>query len=374
MPSSPDSPAVLRAANARLRAVIEAKDAQLAAASAALNAAEARIAALGDRVAELERRAGQDSSTSSRPPSSDSPYKKKPRDRSLRGRSGRGRGKQPGAESSTLRQVPDPGETIVCAPAACSGCGADLAAAAVSGVQKLQVFDITPPPPPQVTEYQVQARECGRCGAVTAGQAPAGVTGRAQYGPEVHARAANLASAHHIPVARAAQLMGDLAGVGVSAGFMAGVRGKAAARCEPFMEHVRGLLRQAGIQDAGGVLPGYAGVIVRDGYAGYAHLTDANAAATAARAAGQPRLPDDQLAQIRSWYRGAVAKGIADNEARRTRDAADGLRLARRFRDHQDMILRFTTDLAVGFTSNQAERDVRPVKASASHRTAITSG
>jgi transposase len=26
------------------------------------------------------------------------------------------------------------------------------------------------------------------------------------------------------------------------------------------------------------------------------------------------------------------------------------------------MILRFTTDLAVGFTSNQAERDVRPVK------------
>ena len=26
------------------------------------------------------------------------------------------------------------------------------------------------------------------------------------------------------------------------------------------------------------------------------------------------------------------------------------------------MILRFATDLAVGFTSNQAERDVRPVK------------
>ena len=37
-------------------------------------------------------------------------------------------------------------------------------------------------------------------------------------------------------------------------------------------------------------------------------------------------------------------------------------RLARRFRDNQDMILRSATDLAVGFTSNQAERDVRPVK------------
>jgi transposase len=438
-PAGEDLPglvAALRAANARLREVIEAKDAQLAAATAALEAAEARFAGLSERVAELERRLGKDSSTSSRPPSSDSPYKKKSGDRSLRLRSGRGRGKQPGAQSSTLRQVASPDDTVVCAPAACGQCGAGLAGAPVTGVQKLQEFDITPPPPARVTEYQVQARACGRCGTVTAGQPPPGVTGRAQYGPEVHAQAANLASAHYIPVVRAAQLMGDLAGVAVSAGFMAGVRGKAAARLEPFMDHVRGLLRQAGVLyadetparaagglgyvhvactgyltamhtggrsaadiDAGGVLDGYGGVIVRDGYAGYSHLTDAlhawcaahnlrdlrdlyafdpdgqvwarsmadlllhaNAAATAARAAGQPRLADDQLAQISAWYRGAVAKGITDNQHRRSQIARDGLRLARRFRGRQDMILRFATDLAVGFTSNQAERDVRPVK------------
>ena len=91
-------------------------------------------------------------------------------------------------------------------------------------------------------------------------------------------------------------------------------------------------------------------------------LIHANAKATAARAAGKPRLGDAALAQIRSWYQGAVAKGITDNQNRRGKTGKDGLRLARRFRDHQDMILRFTTDLAVGFTSNQAERDVRPVK------------
>ena len=91
-------------------------------------------------------------------------------------------------------------------------------------------------------------------------------------------------------------------------------------------------------------------------------LIDANAAATAARAAGQARLDDTQLAAIRARYRGAVAKGITDNQRKRTEIGKDGLRLARRFRDHEDMILRFTTDLAVGFTSNQAERDVRPVK------------
>jgi transposase len=224
--------------------------------------------------------------------------------------------------------------------------------------------------------------------------------------------------------------------VNVSAGFTAGVRGKAAARLDPFMDRVRELLRSAGVLyadetpartagklhyvhiactefltalhtggrskddiDAGGVLPGYTGTIVRDGYAGYDHLGDAlhawcgahglrdlaalykfdpdgqvwarsmadllitaNKQATAARAAGQAGLSDEQLAQIRSWYRGAVAKGLADNQNRRSKTGKDGLRLARRFRDHQDMILRFTTDLAVGFTSNEAERGVRPVK------------
>jgi transposase len=428
--------ATLRASNARLREVIEARDAQLAAASAALEAAGARIVALSERVAEMERRLGKDSSTSSRPPSSDSPYQKKPRDRSLRGRSGRKPGKQPGAESSTLRQVADPDEIVVCAPPACGRCGADLAAAPVTGVQKLQEFEIVPPPPPRVTEYQVQGRACGRCGAVSAGQAPAWITGRAQYGPEAHARAANLASAQHIPVGRAAQLMGDMTGLPVSAGWMAGVRHKAAGKLDPFMDHVRGLLRQAGVLyadetparaaghlqyvhvactgyltamhtggrsaadiDAGGVLDGYGGVIVRDGYAGYSHLTDAlhawcgahnlrdlrdlytfdpdgqlwarsmadlliyaNAAATAARSSGQLRLSGEQLAEISAWYRGAVAKGITDNQHRRSKTAKDGRRLARRFRDNQDMILRFATDLAVGFTSNQAERDVRPVK------------
>ena len=88
-----------------------------------------------------------------------------------------------------------------------------------------------------------------------------------------------------------------------------------------------------------------------------------NEQATAARAAGQASLSGTQLAESCSWYRGAVGKGIADNPRRRSQTARDGLRLAHRFGHHQDMILRFATDLAVGFTSNEAERGVRPVKA-----------
>jgi transposase len=419
---------------ARLREAARARD-ELAAAQ--LAAKDAQIGALAARIEELERRLARDSSTSSKPPSSDSPYKKKPRDRSLRGRSGRKPGKQPGAQSSTLKQSPDPGQTVFSGPAACRCCGRDLSGEPVLGVpQKRQVFEASPPPPPTVIEYQVAAKQCPGCGEVSVGLAPDGVTGRAQYGPLVHAKAALATCAHYLPVARAASLVARLTGVNVSAGFVAGVRGKAAARLGPFMDRARELLSTVAVLyadetparaagglhyvhvactefltamhtgdrtkeaiDAGGILPGYTGTIVRDGYKGYQHLTDAlhawcgahglrdlaglyrfdpegqlwarsmadllidaNAQATAARAAGQASLDDDRLARIRSWYRGAVAKGLADNQGKPTQIAKDGLTLARRFRDHEDMILRFATDLAVGFTSNQAERDVRPVK------------
>ena len=169
--------------------------------------------------------------------------------------------------------------------------------------------------------------------------------------------------------------------------------------CTEFLTAMHTGDRSSEAIDSGGILAGYKGTIVRDGYKGYEHLTDAlhawcgahglrdlaglyrfdpdgqvwarsmadllidaNAQATAARSAGQASLSDAGLAGIRSWYRGAVAKGIADNQHKRTQMAKDGMRLARRFRDHEDMILRFATDLTVGFTSNQAERDIRPVK------------
>jgi transposase len=439
-PSAPDDPvAALRAANARLREVIEAKDELLAARDARIAALAAQVEALAARVAELERRLGRDSSNSSRPPSSDGPYAKKPRDRSLRERGKRRPGKQPGAQSSTLRQVTEPDETIVCAPPACTGCGADLGGADVTGMQRLQVFDTTPPPPPKVTEYQVQARACGRCGAVTAGQPPAGVTGRAQYGPEAHAQAANLVSGHHIPVHRATLLLCQLAGIAVSTGWMAGIRGKAAALVEDsgFMDRVAELLksapavhadetparaaagtryvhlactaylthlhtgdRSAQAIDAGGVLPGYDGIIVRDGYAGYAHLTgalhawcavhllrdlkglydfepgkqewahamatlliQARDAASAARQAGQAALDAAVLDDLVTRYRALAAEGLAANIYRRTATAGDARRIARRFLANQDLILRFATrpDLDI-FSNNEAERTIRPVK------------
>jgi transposase len=407
-----------------------------------LAAERARGDALQDRVEWLSRRLGRDSSNSSRPPGSDGPFRG-PRDRSLRQPSGRRPGKQPGAPSSTLGQVADPDEREERGPAECSRCGADLSAAPVVGEQRRQVFEARPAPPPKVTEYVVQARACPCCGEVTEGTAPAWAAGRAQYGPRAHALAALLTCGHHVPVGRAARMLGQLAGVKASAGFTAGARGRAAALLAPFMDRARELLAVAPVLhadetgaraagktrylhvactgfltvmhasdrttagiDAGGILPGYRGVLVRDGYSGYQHLEhavhawcgahllrdlkgisdqdraprdargprqewaaamaavlhDALAATQAARAAGKDQLSDAEEARIRAAYRAATAAGTEANQGRKGRLATDALSLARRFGRHEDMILRFTTDLAIPFTNNQAERDLRPAK------------
>ena len=399
----------------------------------------AQVTRLSARVDELERQARRDSSTSSRPPSSDSPYKKRGGGRSLRERGKRRPGKQPGDPGSTMSLVDDPDDRIECPPAVCCGCGAGLASAPVTAQRRHQVTDIASAPAPKVTEYVAQAKECAGCGTVTAGELPAHVRARASYGPETCAQAANLVSGHHIPIYRATLVMCQLAGIKVSSGWMAGVRGKAAALVEVsgFMERIRALLktapavhadetparaagrtryvhlactryltcmhtgdRSAEAIDAGGVLPGYEGVIVRDGYAAYGHLTsalhawcgvhllrdlkglydfepvqqkwaaqlaglliEARDAAAAARQAGQSALGTAVLDDLVTRYRALAAAGLEANIYRRTATAKDARRLARRFRIFEDMILRFAThpDLDI-FSNNEAERTIRPAK------------
>ena len=358
-----------------------------------LSARNEQLAALNEqlaaRVGQLERRAGKDSSTSSRPPSSDSPDKKKSRDRSLRERGKR----QPGEPGSTMNLVDDPDETIACPPLACGGCGADLAGAPVTAQRRLQVTDISPAP--KTTEYLAQAKACAGCGATSTGELPGHVRARASYGPEACAQAANLVSGHYVPVYRAT-LLCQLAGIKVSSGWMAGVRGKAAALAEAsgFMERIRELLRTApavhadetparaagGMRyvhlactryltclhtgdrsaaaiDAGGVLPGYDGVLVRDGYIGYAHLTGALHAWCGAHLLRDLKDLYDFEPAGQDWARamaGLLIEARAAAAAARTAGdtALDAAVLA-------GLLTRPDLDI---FSNNEAERTIRPVK------------
>jgi transposase len=300
---------------------------QLCALVARLQARVEELAAenseLREENAELRRRLGQNSSNSSRPPSSDVPWEKKPAaKRSSRGRSGRKPGKQPGASSSSRSLVDDADDTLEIEPDRCQRCDTSLAGAEESGRQRRQVIDLRPAPPPKVTEYQRVSKVCPCCGAVTTpgwddeavpvehAETVAAPGSPVRIGPQALARAALLTCAHYLPVGRARDLLEALTAVSVSTGFLAGIRGRAARRLEKkFLGHMQTLLasapllhadetpgraagslayvhvacteyltlmhvgdRSAKTIDAGGVLGEFTGVLVRDGYAGYGHL------------------------------------------------------------------------------------------------------
>jgi transposase len=411
---------------------------------------EAALAQRDERIAELERQASADSSNSSRPPSSDSAWDKKPaKKRSSRDRVGRKPGKQPGASSASRSLRDDPDHVIMLEPGRCHGCAAPLTDTPATRRERRQVIDVRPTPPPEVTEYQRVSKTCRCCGTVTTPgwdeittdnphrQVVSAPGSPVRIGPETLARAALLTCGHFLPIGRARTLLETLTSMDISTGFLAGVRGRAARRLEKtFLGHMKKLLASAPVLhadettgraagalsyvhvactqyltlmhvggrtvadiDAGGVLPAFSGVLVRDGYPGYEHLTgalhawcgahllrdlrsisdadpdgqlwakamadtliEARHAARDARDRGAQSLDAVTLARIRNYYRGALARGRDDNQGQRGALATEARTLIGRFRRFEDMILRFATDLTVPFTNNEAERAVRPVK------------
>jgi transposase len=263
-----------------------------------------RVAALEAENAELKRRLGMNSTNSSKPPSSDSPFVK-PAPKSLRRRSGRKPGGQPGHPGSTLALVDDPNERQRHEPGPCMGCGASLTDAPEVGMERRQVFDL-PPMTVQVIEHQLVARRCG-CGTTTCGAAPLGVTAPVQYGPRLTAIVLYLYVGQFLSKKRTAQALAELFGTPVSEGTVAAMTARAAAGLDEFLIRVGDRIAEAevagfdetglrvagrlawvhcartgkytlitchpkrgreGINDAG-VLPRFRGVAVHDAWAPY---------------------------------------------------------------------------------------------------------
>jgi transposase len=404
----------------------------------AANAEQARlIAALQARVVELERRLGKDSSNSSKPPSSDGLRKPSRAERRTDERAARRRpGKQPGAPGAHLAQVPEPDQVVWHAPDRCGGCGAELAGAPVVGVEARQVFDL-PPPRLRVTEHRAQRRRCA-CGTATAAAFPDHVRAAACYGPGIRALVCYLCVHQHLPVDRAAQLLGDVLGAGVATGTLASMVAEGAAGLAGFAEVVRQGLAAASVAHfdetgarvagrlhwvhsastslltlltvhakrgqhamaAAGVLPGFAGVAVHDGWAPYwrfAHAThalcgahllreldaiadepgqgwaagmaellvDVKLVADRARAASCGRVDDDARVRLHGRYRRLLSDGQAANpppRAARPVRRSPATNLLTRLDRHRDEVLRSLDDTRVPFDNNQAERDLRMVK------------
>ena len=232
---------------ARLRAVVEAKDAEVAVLRTELAAERELRHRLELQVAEMQRRLGMDSTDSGTPPSKEPigarerrKAERKARQSSERERrKDRRRGGQPGHAGSGLARDPDPGQRKSAdPPARCSRCGTGLAGAEPAGSSWAQVWDVRISR--LVTEWLLPALACPCCGQVTAAPAPAGAhPGTISYGPGINTAAVLLSAYGNVPAERPANLIRMLLGVPVSPGFV-----------DLASERLSGRLEDAGFDDA----------------------------------------------------------------------------------------------------------------------------
>ena len=129
-------------------------------------AMQQQVAVQQGLIQELQAQLAKDSRNSSKPPSSDG--LKKPGRQSLRQSGKRPRGGQPGHKGQTLMQVADPQHVIQHTLTGCPHCQTELTAVAAKGRVRRQVFDV-PPVGIEVTEHQVEIKQCPGCGAQVKG-------------------------------------------------------------------------------------------------------------------------------------------------------------------------------------------------------------
>jgi transposase len=206
---------------ARLRAVIEAKDAENAVLRREVDAERELRRRLELRLAELERRLGMDSSDSGMPSSKErigAKEARRVRQQSERvRRKDRKRGGQPGHQGKGLQRDPDEGKDAE-PPAECRRCRAGLDGAEPAGSRWAQVIDVEVIR--KVTEWALPGLVCPCCGTVTFAEPPPGAhAGSVSYGAVLNAAAVVLTAYGNVPPERAAQVMAMLLGVPVSPGW-----------------------------------------------------------------------------------------------------------------------------------------------------------
>jgi transposase len=164
-------------------------------------------------VADLRARLGQNSSNSSKPPSSDSPA-----DRNTRpGKppSGKKRGGQPGHKGSQRQMLTPTKPPVDCFPESCRRCDKDLPARPDPDPLRHQTVDL-PAIVPVVAEWRLHRVTCA-CGAVTCAKLPAGVP-QGMCEPGLMALIGLLTGDYNISRRRAVRLLSDVLGIEISLG------------------------------------------------------------------------------------------------------------------------------------------------------------
>jgi transposase len=178
---------------------------------------EQRLQALQQQVDDLRQRLNQNSTNSSRPPSSDPPHLKR---RPPKPASGRKKGGQAGHARQQRPLVPPERlkQAIPVEPSACRKCGQALEGEDPQPLRH-QVAEI-PPIQPEVMEYRLHRLVCTACGTRTCASLPAGVPTGA-FGPRLQALFAILAGGYRLGKHPIQRLAHDLFGLSISTGMVA---------------------------------------------------------------------------------------------------------------------------------------------------------
>jgi transposase len=194
------------------------------------------IAALEKRIADLEARLNQNSTNSSKPPSTDPPAVRVKR-RPPAPPTGRKRGGQPGHQRHTRALVAPEQlrETFEVKPARCAGCGASLRGEDPDPLRH-QIAEI-PPVRPDVDEYRLHKLTCSCCGAVTRAGLPEGVPA-GPFGPRLRAILAMFAGSYRLAKRAIQQLSSDLFGLDISLGMISKLERRTAEVLEPVVAEV----------------------------------------------------------------------------------------------------------------------------------------
>jgi transposase len=206
-----------------------------------LSALEGHLATLAARLAELEARRGKDSRSSSRPPSSDPPWKGRPPEPP----SGRRQGGQPG-HAGVSRVVLEPERVDAVQehwPARCPDCQAELPRAAAAAVVREQVWEL-PAARATVTEHRLQAVRCPGCQRLVRAARPAdGGVGRS--GPRLAALVGLLHGRYRLSARELAALVREVWEAPLGLGTVVGLWEQVGAALAPAQAEVQAVVAAA---------------------------------------------------------------------------------------------------------------------------------
>lgn len=203
------------------------------------------VAALQAEVAVLREQLQRNSSNSSKPPSSDPPWRST---RQKKAPSGRKPGGQPGHPGCHRRLLPPTQiDTYVeVEPECCRGCGHSFTGELLPHRQKSRRHQVLELPPlrPHVTEYRLYARRCRECRKRTWATLPTGVPRRC-VGPRAQAVLALLTGACRLSRRQVQSLAHDVFGISLSLGTLSALEAETAgALAAPYQEVAAAVVRE----------------------------------------------------------------------------------------------------------------------------------